>query len=44
MTGAGIQTKDAGGFVQIGSNKSGEKQLDLGCFLKEQPKGFAHGL
>lgn len=30
MTGAGIHTKNGGGFVQVGSDKSGEKCLDLG--------------
>lgn len=43
MTSAKIQTK-RGNFVQGGSNKGGEKWLDLGYILKEEPKAFANGL
>lgn len=34
MTGAGIQTKDGGGFVQVQSKKGGEKWLDLGIYFE----------
>ena len=44
MTGAKIQTKHGGSFVQGGSNKGGEKWLDLGYILKEELKAFANGL
>ena len=44
MIGAGIQTKKSSGFVQVGSTKGGEKCLNLGYILKDEPKGFAHGL
>lgn len=44
MTGAGIQTKKGGSFVQVGNNKGGGKWLNFGHSLKEEPKGFADGL
>lgn len=44
VTGAGIQTKDGGGFVQVGSNKGGEEWLNFGHILKEELKVFANGL
>lgn len=44
VAGAGIQTKDGDGFVQVGSNQGDEKWLDFGHVLKEELKGFANGL
>lgn len=33
VTGVGIQRKDVGSFVQVNSNKDGEKWLDLGIYF-----------